>query len=116
MPKSVLAKIEFLRDLPLYNNVKPYSFLRPPNVAVDTLGLLSNLHWESKRLEITNIRDLSDFSVETCGFEVLPHSSSLIPIHSPPDMEAYGREIEDLVRERLGAELVVCFDVKVLYT
>lgn len=115
MPE-VHATLQYLQDLPLYETEKPYWCLLPPHEGFDpNKQRVDNLEFES-RPDIC-IRDITESSevlnLDTCGFEVLSHHSKLSSLESAEDVDAYKVETEALLRDKLGADFVKCYEVRI---
>src|SRR5436190_7366703 len=102
---DIIADIEFLADLPLYQKEKPYLALLPPSPDRDPdKERLDNLEFEVHHgIAITDIRNSKDFTIDKCGFEVLSHESQYLAFQDVEDVDAYKRETENLLRTTLGA-------------
>src|SRR5947208_151717 len=112
---NVVADIEYLKDLPLYKTEKPYLCLLPPRDDFDPdTERVDNLEFELHRnITVTDIRDTIDkYTLEVCGFQVQPHESKTLEFNTVDDVESYKRETEDLLRDMLGAEYVMCYELR----
>ncbi|MCJ1359551.1 MAG: hypothetical protein MMC33_009553 [Icmadophila ericetorum] len=116
---SVSGELIFLANIPLYEYEKPYLVLLPPSkdATIDPSIPRENLQWENHIIDITDIRGQDEFSIDRCGFQVLQHASkitTLPQIHgvSVEDVEAYKTETAALLKEKLGAVHVVCYDFR----
>ena len=111
---NITADIEFLADLPLYQNEKPYLALLPPSADRDPdKERLDNLEFEVHQgITITDIRKNKDFTIEKCGFEVLSHESQCLVFRDVADVDTYKRETEHLLCAKFGAVHVLCYDLR----
>jgi hypothetical protein len=112
---DVTTSIEYLQNLPLYQTVKPYYCLLAPHEGFDPdAQRLDNLEFEVFHdIHVTDIRDsINEFSLEKCGFQVLSHNSNGLEFTTPEDVQAYKQETEAMLRDKLGAEFVKCYEVR----
>ena len=111
---SVHARLDFLADLPLYQDEKPYVVLLPAHEKRDPDQRLNNLEWEAHDVLVTDIRGLSDtLDIDRCGFQVIRHKAASLGFDSIPDLRAYQKETETLLKERYPSSHVVCYELKV---
>jgi len=103
----------YLQDLPLYQTVKPYWCSLPPSKEFDPdKQRLDNLEFESRLMHITDIRGIDErLQIEMNGFEVLDHATEIDRFASPEDVREYKRETEELLKTRLSAVHVRCYDL-----
>lgn len=68
---SILGRICFLADLPLYNTEKPFLALLAPDVNARLAPDIPrhNLEWEEHILKVRDIRNCTGYQLETSGFE-----------------------------------------------
>lgn len=114
MPE-IRATLQYLQDLPLYETEKPYWCLLPPHEGFDpNAQRVDNLEFESRPdILISDIRESAEaLNLDTCGFEVLAHRSDLSNIETAEDVDAYKAETEALLRDKLGAVFVKCYEVR----
>ena len=113
MPDA-LASIDFLADLELYKQEKPFAALASPGVEVSD-DQLNNLQWES-HVDIT-IKDIrgreSEYPLERCGFQIVKHRAQTMTFTSKEDIESYRRETESQLLELLGVTRVYCWEARV---
>lgn len=110
---DIQATLEYLQNLPLYKKEKPYWCFLPPQDGFDPdKQRVDNLEWEDhSNITIQDIRDnMSHFKIDDCGFEVLEHSSGISRFESPADVAHYKAETEVLLRNRMQAIYVNCYD------
>jgi hypothetical protein len=113
---DVVTEICFLKDLPLYKQEKPFMVLLPANEGLDPEAFrTNNLEFETlNNILISDIRGTEDpFTLETSGFQLIDHCSQNLDTTSRAQVEAYRAETEKFLSETLGAEKVVCWDVRV---
>jgi len=114
MPE-IRATLQYLQDLPLYETEKPYWCLLPPHEGFDpNAQRVDNLEFESRPdILIRDIRESEGvLNLNTCGFEVLQHHSELSNLETVEDVDAYKAETEALLRDKLGAVFVKCYEVR----
>jgi hypothetical protein len=110
---DVKASIEYLQKLPLYETEKPYYALLAPKEGYDPdAKRLDNLEYEvHDDVTITDMRGLQP-TLGDFGFEVLRHESGHLGLETRDECEEYRRETEGMLRERLGAVFVKCYEVR----
>jgi hypothetical protein len=116
---DIIASLEFLADIPLYDEEKPFLALMPPRDGFDPDATRTdNLEWETHHdILITDIRDRGqEFTVERCGFLVTNHTSQYLALDNVDSLRAYRKETEALLRKTLGATHVVCYEHRVCIT
>lgn len=114
MPE-IRATLQYLQDLPLYETEKPYWCLLPPHEGFDpNAQRVDNLEFESRPdILIRDVRESTEaLSLDTCGFEVLSHHSNLSNFETAGDVDAYKAETEALLRDKLRAVFVKCYEVR----
>src|SRR5436190_12660683 len=112
---DIVASIEYLQKLPLYETEKPYYCLLAPREGFDPdAQRLDNLEYEEHTdITITDMRSaLSDISIEEYGFQVLSHESQALALSTREECEAYRQETEALLRKEFGAVYVKCYEVR----
>ena len=111
---SVHARLDFLADIPLYQHEKPYVVLLPAHEKSDPDQRLNNLEWEVHDVLATDIRGLWDaIDIDRCGFQAIRHKTASLGFDSDPDLWAYRKETESLLKERYPSSYIVCYDLKV---
>jgi thiamine pyrophosphate-dependent acetolactate synthase large subunit-like protein len=120
---SILGRICFLADLPLYNTEKPFLALLAPdvNARLDPAIPRHNLEWEEHILSVRDIRDRTGYQLETSGFEACRHQSQIRNIiHGSKvthaDVEAYQRETATFLKAHLDALWITCYGFRVCLT
>ncbi|KAI9785983.1 MAG: hypothetical protein M1839_008249 [Geoglossum umbratile] len=113
---DVYANIDYLEDLELYKTEKPYWCFLPPHDGFDPdRQRVDNLEFEVRHdIKITDIRSIGKgkIGLESHGFEVLSHTTGVSELTSIDAVEVYKAETEQLLKERLGAVFVKCYDLK----
>jgi len=112
---DVIANIEHLANLPLYNVEKPYLCLLPAREGFNPdTQRVDNLEFEfHSEIRITDIRGREDeFNLRTSGFQVVNNDSKLLKFESVDDVNAYKRETEKLLCEQLGGVHSVCYELR----
>jgi len=110
---AVLATLDYLQNLPLYEHEKPYSGFRPPGDGFDPdVDRFDNLEFEERsNIRIENMRDSeTKFLIDECGFEVVPHQSKILHFEERDDINQYKAETEQLLKNSLQAVYVRCYD------
>ncbi|KAN0114721.1 hypothetical protein V8E51_004265 [Hyaloscypha variabilis] len=110
---AVQASLEYLQNLPLYQDEKPYWCFLPPHEGFDPdTQRVDNLEFEdSPEITIEDIRELDhDANIEICGFEVLSNTSKFSHFDNREDVMQYRLESELVLKKRLGAVYVKCYD------
>lgn len=109
----VRASLEYLQKLPLYEYEKPYWCFLPPKEGYDPdHQRVDNLEFENHSdIIIQDIRDRKTKArIGECGFEVFDHKSKFSAFPTAEDVIQYREETEMLLKEKLGAEFVQCYD------
>ncbi|KAK6213365.1 hypothetical protein QIS74_09367 [Colletotrichum tabaci] len=113
---DIHTKIDFLADLPLYYDEKPY-YLHASDSAGDYLDQIkiTNVRWDTQPVVVHSMRDNTDISLENNGFAYVRSESKYLPYAGMglETVQDYRRESEDLLRSMFDAELVRCYDFKV---
>lgn len=110
---DIVASLEHLANIPLYDEEKPYCVLvsvenRQEGVPTD------NLFFEHHDTIIRDIRGHEDeFTVEKTGFTVVLHKTTVNNFRTLDGLQEYQRETSDFLKTYFKAEEVVCWDVKV---
>jgi hypothetical protein len=119
------VSLSYLADLPLYKSEKPFYALISPTEEFLALDQgepfvpehsLSNLEFQvHHNIPIQNLRGQDEtFSVQKHGFEVLSHvSSAWQKLNSPDAIEAYKREVDELLVQKFGAVYAYTFETRV---
>lgn len=110
---AVLATLDYLQNLPLYEDVKPYCGFRPPQDGFDPdVDRFDNLEFEERsNIPIENIRELDrNFLIDDCGFEVISHQSNVVQFDEPAHVKKYKAETEQLLEDAHQAVYVKCYD------
>src|SRR2546421_6824053 len=113
MPAN-LAEIEFLADLPLYNREKPYLCLLSPDQKIDPDQVrLDNLEFEKhSNIHVENMREHPGLRLEDCGFEYVQHKTTISEFTGAADVDAYKRETDALLKDRVGAARGRAYDLR----
>jgi len=110
---AVQASIEYLQKLPLYETEKPFWCFLPPRDGFDPdKQRVDNLEWEDhSNITIQDIRETKGhFKIDECGFEVLDHRSDVSDFKSAADVARYKAETEKLLKHKMQAVYVNCYD------
>lgn len=108
----VETQLEFLAPLPLYETEKPYcaTYNQADQVARKDA---QNLEWREYPTSIRDMRQSPDVSLHKSGFEILECESKHLPPRNSDEIELYRLETEAYLKDVLGAEAAVCYDVRV---
>jgi hypothetical protein len=114
------SELSFLADLPLYEKEKPFLVLLPPDAPLDPSVPRSNLLYETHKVSVHDIRNETKTVLEESGFQVLSHKSSVtfaddIYANEFSTVQAYKNETEELLKTKLGAVHVICYDFRVSF-
>jgi hypothetical protein len=115
---DIEADIDFIADLPLYNDVKPF-FLHPSALATKELDLskiqITNVEWDKQKVAVHSMRNEPDLSLERNGFCYVKHRSNHLPEDGTSrDMSVrYCKEGEEFLKAHFDADLVKNYDFKV---
>lgn len=117
---SILGRICFLADLPLYNTEKPFLALLAPDVNARLAPDIPrhNLEWEEHILKVRDIRNCTGYQLETSGFEACRHQSQVREIiHgrevTHADVEAYQQETASFLKVHLNSLWIICYGFRV---
>src|ERR1700712_869970 len=98
---DIRTSIEFIADLPLYNEEKPF-FVFPSVLTEYTAddADLSNVEWETHEITVHSIcvREV-DLGLSKSGFEVIEHTSQIIPVDTLEAVSQYRAETGMLLKE-----------------
>ncbi|KAM5350376.1 hypothetical protein ACJ41O_006881 [Fusarium nematophilum] len=114
---DIQTTIDFIADLPLYDEEKPYLLHPSASAKVDVDQIkTTNVEWNKTGVTVRSMRNKPDISLEKNGFCHVQHESKYLP---GPGMGAdavanYRRETEDLMRSLFNAEFVHCYDYRLL--
>jgi hypothetical protein len=119
LSKSVRSTLTYLSDLSIYENEKVYEIWSTdvPSKLPKTNSEFTN----RKGVLIEDVRSHKiDLGLDTTGFEWIQHESQTLPTpsslllpKSSDTLAPYLQECIALVKERTGAEMVICFDWRV---
>jgi hypothetical protein len=111
---DISTSIEHLADLELYKTEKPYAvILRQSdwNESIVTNNLQFELH---NNVVVKDIRGReNEFALDTHGFAIMHHRSSLSQFETWDDVRYYQKETQQFLTKLFDAERVVTYDVKV---
>ncbi|KAI1378150.1 hypothetical protein F4677DRAFT_36455 [Hypoxylon crocopeplum] len=113
---SITTEAEFLADLSLYHTEKPYLVFWPEDNNDSKPIPTTNIQLEKHDgIVVHDIRGREeDFKLEANGFEIYRHSSAIpLPLCSKEHVEGYKRETEELLKDRLNAEVVFCYEARI---
>ncbi|KAH6690775.1 hypothetical protein BKA61DRAFT_715511 [Leptodontidium sp. MPI-SDFR-AT-0119] len=112
MPQ-VNATLEYLQNLPLYGEEKPYWCFFAPREGLNlNVQRLDNLEFEAREnIPINDLRHTSKKAdINECGFQVVSHLSKFSSFNNTEKIEDYRVETEQLLKNTLGALYVKCYD------
>jgi hypothetical protein len=98
----VQTSLEYLQDLPLYEEEKPYwCFLTPRDGFDPDKQRIDNLEFEAHgNITIHDMRESgTKISLDECGFQVLNHKTKSLSFETAEAVAAYKAETEDLLRK-----------------
>ncbi|KAI0379251.1 hypothetical protein F5Y04DRAFT_290464 [Hypomontagnella monticulosa] len=111
---TVEAKVEFIRDLPLYQSEKPYYVAGPLDPADEHLR--TNARFEKKYVKFHDLRGHENmFSLKQHGFEFIVNSdASTGTLHNLTEhnVEAYARDTVQLLKGLFGTDHCWCYSYK----
>lgn len=109
-PTSV--NLEYIKDLPLYDEEKPYWCFVSPRADFDPDSQrLDNLEFAEHSVELLDLRGReAQAKLDERGFEIAYHESQCLQFETIPQIEAYKRETEEHLSDFLGAVFVKCYD------
>ncbi|KAK2787719.1 hypothetical protein FQN53_004742 [Emmonsiellopsis sp. PD_33] len=90
----IMAPVDFLADLPIYETEKPY-WLYP--LAGSDDKIMTNVVMEPKHVEINDARKLAP-QLEKNGFEIHRHKTRCSQFATVEDIERYKQETAELLR------------------
>lgn len=110
----VVATLNFIKPLDLYESEKPY-FLNIPGSEPGSQILQTNLEYAPHGdVPIEDIRDrISDFSLEKNGFQVMNYDAGTSDDLQGFNVEAYCEEMAALVSKACDAVHAICYDYRV---
>lgn len=110
---DVEGEIKFLSRLPRYKTEQPFYVSVAPGVEFDQ-EKHTNLEFERHAVTVSDIRPrLKDFTLDDCGFEIVPHVPKLLDFQTTLDVNVYKHETEALLQNFFQAEKVLTWDFKV---
>lgn len=111
---DVNSSLEFLADLPMYKNEKPYQIFPHINSGWKAEDpALKNMEWQSHNVRIHDMRGVPELGLEKSAFEVVEHVSASVAAWNPDKISAYLQETETLLKSFFGAEVIICYDYTV---
>lgn len=109
-----LTSLKFLRDLPEYEETKPYYI--SGSLSDGQEDFRTNIQYHSlKKVPLFNLRGQEHrLSIEKHGFEIIkvPQAISCLDVKCT-QREEYMEEVAKIVKRRLDATFVLCYDSKV---
>ena len=104
------ATLSYLKDLDKFKREKPFTLSL--DIALDNEGLRTNLDYEPRSVELTNLRGSeSDLFLEAHGFELIQIPASVMAEcfeSSEPHADSQG--VVELLKRRFGTEHVFLYD------
>ena len=105
------VQLQYLAPLKLYETVKPYSLASSGSCTLPRTNIQTAAY---DIVEISDIRgQLSEFSLETSGFEYLKHETKCTFDSKQAIEEDYVDEMAEVLKKRLSARSVYIFDYTV---
>ncbi|KAI0836384.1 hypothetical protein F5Y06DRAFT_305359 [Hypoxylon sp. FL0890] len=113
---DIQTTIDFIADLPIYGEEKPF-FLHPSaavDVEIDEIKT-TNVEWDTQSVTVYSMRNKDELSLEKNGFCYVEHESRCIPrLGMSSDLVTeYRKESEGMLRSLFNAEFVHCYDYKI---
>ncbi|KAF2759931.1 hypothetical protein EJ05DRAFT_509607 [Pseudovirgaria hyperparasitica] len=110
---DIVTSIEFIADLPLYKNEKPYQVLVSA-AEYDSSVTTNNLKFEKRdSVLIRDVREQKEpFDLNEVGFTILNHQTSVSEIKTNEEVAEYRSETQTYLKKLLDVECVYTFDVK----
>ena len=111
---DIRTSVTYLKKIPLYEREKPYCVCLSDDFKGPDFET-HNLKFEDRvDIKITDVRGQEHlFELGTNGFEIGQHQSNALSFESSEDVIAYKMETEKFLKEKLGAQEAICYDVKV---
>jgi hypothetical protein len=113
---NVVASIEYLQNLPLYKEEKPYWCMLTPRDGFDPdEERLDNLEFEiHDGLTITDMRNNEEntLTIDNCGFQVLSHMSKIMSFETKDDVDKYKVETMEMLTQELDAVFVKTYELR----
>jgi len=113
---QVQSTLDFIQDLPLYKEERPYVFTPDGDIELDeSHPTLNTVKLHDVPVTLTDIRDSNEFALGVSGFEKADHTSkvNLSRIHDRDAREEYRKETAAFLEKYLDAEYVFTYNVKV---
>lgn len=111
---SIMADMEFLADLPLYKEEKPFMYLPGKDENLDPdRDRLSNLEFEHHEgIRIEDMRDRPELFLDRCGFEYCSHNFRVNDFDSASSIDTYRDETQQFLTKRFQAVKVLTYEVR----
>jgi hypothetical protein len=115
----MLASVEFLADLPLYEEEQPYEIHGFPDKGA---AMQTNCVMEAKTVQVEDARSReSDFTLDGCGFTFFRHTSQCnleakyfeYASEGNSVVDSYLAETMEMVKEKFAASKAILFDWRV---
>ena len=114
--REIQASIDFLANIPLYDDEKPFHYHAPAAIDIDEDKIqTTNIQWDSRLVTLRSMRDRNDLNLETNGFSYVQHKSKCLPYEGSglDVVRQYKAEAEELLSSLFNAAFVYCYDYKV---
>lgn len=111
---DIEARLDFLEDLPLYNDETPYFYLPGKGEDVDPDDeRLTNLAFRTEsRIVVQDMRNMKHLRFDNCGFEYVKHHvSNVHDFVSATEVDLYISETALFLKQHFCAERVVTYDL-----
>jgi hypothetical protein len=109
-----LASFRYIRNLERYKDEKPYMIAEADHVPENKRSNIE-LEWHDN-VPVEDVRGReSDFTIEHNSFEFVKLGSS-VPFPDAGSVSAYVESVAELLRQRLQADKVICYDTTVNIT
>jgi hypothetical protein len=113
---DVQSTLEFLANIPLYQQEKPYFVLPLAGSTIDPdKDPVTNIKLVPEELTIYDIRQQGqEFSIGTNGFQIIKHRTQALPVNNIESLKSYKTETEDMLKGLYpDAECVHTWDFRV---
>jgi hypothetical protein len=113
---DITTQVEYLANLEIYRQEKPYYIFYAEDDDEPKSIPPTNLQFElHENILVRDVRGREDqCSLDTTGFEIIRHRcKAKLPIETAEDIEAYKHEIEELLKAKLNALHVYCYEARV---
>ncbi|OBT62909.1 hypothetical protein VE03_07902 [Pseudogymnoascus sp. 23342-1-I1] len=110
---DLVSQLEHLADIPLYKEEKPYVVLVAADKDDDSHEL-HNIRMEThENILFTDIRpQMKYYTIDTCGFEIVPHDMTSLELANPQQVATYKTETAQFLQRHFKAAYVQCYEAR----